>query len=364
MDAKTDPESCPTATILPGGATLVSVIIVCYNCRQWLPRCLDSLQKQTLFSQSEVILVDNASADGTEQHARELTAGWPNAHVIQTGTNVGFDAANNRGVERAAGKYVYLLNPDTWLETDCLEQFFMTVEREQAGCAGGLIMDYEDDKVQARGIIGFDIFGYGVQPSKKALNPKHRLCYVNGFFFIRKDLYVRLGGLDERFFMYGEEADLSWRVWIAGEKIVPAFTARAHHRGAASVNPAGDGKIVENRTSINTRFLANRNGLLVIAKNSQHLLLFMLLPCALLVMVEGLFVLLMTRNFKLASKITLGVFADFWRLRGHVLQERKRIRAFRRRGDFWMLRFFRLGFGRKHEIKILRKRGFPKFNQV
>ncbi len=364
MAAETDQKPRPSAKILPGGPTLVSVIIVCYNCRQWLPKCLDSLEKQTLFRQAEVILIDNASTDGTEDQARELTAGWSNAQVIQTGKNVGFDAANNRGVEQAAGKYVYLLNPDTWLETDCLEQFFVTVEREKAGCAGGLIMDYQDDTLQARGIIGFDIFGYGVQPTEKAPNPEHQLCYVNGFFFIRKDLYIRLGGLDERFFMYGEEADLSWRVWIAGEKIVPALTARAHHRGAASINPAGDGKIVENRTSINTRFWANRNGLLVIAKNSQHLLLLMLLPCAFLVALEGFFVLFITKNAAIAKKISLDVFVDFWRLRGHVHQERKRIRSFRRRGDFWMLRFFRLGFGRYHEIKAMFKRGLPKFNRT
>ncbi len=93
------------------------MIIVCYNCRQWLPKCLDSLEKQTLFRQAEVILIDNASTDGTEDQARELTAGWSNAQVIQTGKNVGFDAANRGKVEQAAGKYVYLLNPDTWLET-------------------------------------------------------------------------------------------------------------------------------------------------------------------------------------------------------------------------------------------------------
>jgi hypothetical protein len=89
----------------------------------------------------------------------------------------------------------------------------------------------------------------------------------------------------------------------------------------------------------------------------------MLLPCAALILLEGLFVLLMTRNAAIAKKISLDVFADFWRMRGHVFQERKRIRSFRRRGDFWMLRFFRLGFGRSHEIKAILKRGFPKFNR-
>jgi GT2 family glycosyltransferase len=345
----------------PDGAVLVSVIIVCYNSRQWLPNCLASLQKQTYFLRSEVILVDNASKDGTEQFARELTANWPNAHVIQTGDNVGFGVANNRGGEVSQGKYLYLLNPDTWLEADCLEQFFLTAERENAGCVGGLVLEYEDNTEQARGCVGFDLCGNGIEQHKNEI--PERLFYVHGFFFINKDLYIRLGWLDEKFFMYGEEPDLSWRVWIAGDKIVPALTARVHHRGSASVNPAGGGKIIENRTSTNTRFLANRNSLLVIAKNSQHLLLLMLLPSAGIIVLEGLFVLLMTRNAAIAKRVSLDVFADCWRLRHHVLKERKRIRLFRRRGDFWMLRFFRLGFGRSYEIKAILKRGFPKFNR-
>ena len=345
----------------PDGAVLVSVIIVCYNSCKWLPNCLASLEKQTYFVKSEVILVDNASKDGTEQFARELTANWSNARVIQTGDNVGFGAANNRGGEVSQGKYLYLLNPDTWLEADCLEQFFLAAERTGAGCVSGLMLEYEDNTVQARGCIGFDFCGNGVEPRKNQI--PERLFYVHGFFFIRKDLYFKLGCLDEKFFMYGEEPDLSWRVWIAGEKIVPALAARVHHRGSASVNPAGGGKIIENRTSTNTRFLANRNRLLVIVKNCQHLLLLMLLPNAGLIVLEGLFVLLMTRNAAVAKRVSLDVFADCWRLRQHVLKERKRINSFRRWGDFWMLRFFRLGFGRSHEIRAIFKRGFPKINR-
>jgi GT2 family glycosyltransferase len=342
-------------------APLVTVVLVCHNDGRWLPRCLESLRSQTIFDRMELIIADNASQDGTDVLARSLIADWPNARLLPTGGDNGFDVACNRGAEVATGQYLYFPNPDTWLESDCLEQLFATAEREGAGCAGGLILEYEDNTVQARGCIGFDFCGNGIEPHKGQI-PK-QLFYLHGFFFIRKDLFFRLGGFDEKFFMYGEEPDLSWRVWMAGEKIVPAPASRVHHRGSASVNPAGGSKIVENRTSTNTRFLANRNGLMAIAKNCQHLLLLMLLPCAAIIVLEGLFVLLMTRNTAVAKRISLGVFADCWRLRHHVFRERKRIRSFRRRGDFWMLRFFRPGFGRSHEIRAILKRGFPKFNR-
>ena len=361
MTAEAKPAPRQNAPVPPGEEILISVVVVCYNSRTWLTQCLDSIQKQTFFRRSEVILVDNASKDGTEQLARELTAGWSSAQVIQTGGNVGFGAASNRGVAVSQGKYIYLINPDAWFETDCLEQFYLTAERENAGCVGGLILEYEDNRVQARGCIGFDFCGNGIEPPKN-FEPS-RLFFFHGFFFVRKELYLRVGSLDENFFLYGEEPDLCWRIWISGDKIVAAPGARAHHRGSAFVNPAGGSKIVENRTSTNTRFLANRNSLLIIAKNCQHLLLLLLLPCAALVVLEGIFVLLMTRNLVIAKKSSLEAFADFWRLRHHILAERKRIRSFRRRSDFWMLRFFRLGFGRGYELKAILKRGFPKFNR-
>lgn len=340
---------------------LVTVVLVCHNDGRWLPRCLESLRAQTIFDLMELVIADNSSNDGTEELARSLISNWPNARLLPTGGDNGFDVACNRGAGVSSGQYLYFPNPDTWLEPDCLQRLFETAEREDAGCVGGLILEYEDNSVQAQGCIGFDFCGNGIVPHKGQTTKQ--LFYIHGFFFIRKDLFFKLDGFDEKFFMYNEEPDLSWRVWISGEKIVSALAARVHHRGSASVNPAGGSKIIENRTSTNTRFLANRNGLLAIAKNCQHLLLLMLLPCSMLIMLEGLFVLVMTRNVAIAKKVSLDVFADFWRLRGHVFKERKRIRSFRRRGDFWMLRFFRPGFGRSHEIRAIFKRGFPKFNR-
>jgi GT2 family glycosyltransferase len=161
--------------------------------------------------------------------------------------------------------------------------------------------------------------------------------------------------------MYGEEMDLSWRIWIAGEQIVAAPKARIHHRGAVGVNPAGGTRIVENRTSIQKRFLANRNRLLFVAKNCQHLLLLMLLPCGFLTIVEGLLTLGMTRNWSLARQTCFDAIADCWRLRHHVMSQRRLIKSFRKHGDFWMLRFFRFGFGRWEEVERIVKAGFPRF---
>lgn len=341
-------------------ALSVSVILVCYNSRAWLPRCFESLQAQTLYQQIEIVVVDNASPDGSEQVARELTRGWPNVSIVQTGSNLGF-SANNRGAVVAKGKYLYLLNPDTWLEPDCLEQFVAAVEREKADAAGGTILEYEDDSLQAKGSHGFDVFGNPVSPAK-GQDPPVLFC-IAGFYFIRRDVFLELGMLDEKFFMYGEEMDLSWRIWTSGHRVIYAGLAKCHHRGAVAVNPAGGGRAVENRTSTQKRFLANRNFLLVISKNCQNLLLLLLIPCAALILLEGFVTLALTRSLKSFKTTSILAFAGFWKLRGHVRQQRRVIRSLRRRSDFWMVRFLRFGFGRREEVLSIFRRGLPKFTR-
>jgi GT2 family glycosyltransferase len=338
--------------------TWVSVIIVCHNDGRWLPRCLESLRQQTLFVHLEIILVDNASQDGTDKLAQELIAGWDNARFIASGGDRGYCAGINLGAKVAKGRYLYLFNTDTWLEPDCLERLHKAAEAEGAAGAGSLILNYEDDSVQAKGSNGFDLFGSPVSP-RGGRDPEVLFC-IAGFYFIRREVFFELGMLDERLFMYGEEMDLSWRIWLSGRKIIPVMEARVHHRGAAGVNPAGGNRVVENRTSTQKRFLANRNRLLTIAKNAQHVLLLLLLPTAGLVLLEALVTLVMSRSWSLAQATCFAALTDCWRLRGHVSEQRRRVKGVRKRGDFWLLRFFRFGFGRSHEVMDILRRGFPK----
>lgn len=338
----------------------VSLIIVCYNDGRWLPRCLESFRNQTIFPHLEVILVDNASRDGTDRVAQELVAGWPNAQFIASGSNLGFGGGSNLGARAARGKYLMLLNSDIWMEPDCVEQLYRAAESQQAAGAGALILNYDDDSVQTKGGCGFDLFG-NIVAVRAGPTPAELFC-VGVFFFVRRDVFLQVGQLDERLFMYGEELDLSWRIWLSGGKLVPVMTARIHHRGEAGVNPAGGTQLIENRTSLQKRYFANRNAILVIAKNAQHLLLLLLLPCILLLLVEAAVVLLMTQNWSALRKSYFPAIHDCWRLRTHILTQRRQVKAIRRRGDLWLLRFLRFGFGRWHELEKIFKRGFPRIS--
>ncbi|MDB6065704.1 MAG: hypothetical protein JWR26_1912 [Pedosphaera sp.] len=343
----------------PAPAPLLSVVILNYNGARWIERCLNSLRTQSIFSQIEVIVADNRSSDGSDALAERLMQDWPNGRLVQNGENLGFCEGNNRGVRTATGKYLFFLNNDAWLERDCLEVLLRETEKAGADVATPLVMDFDSDTFQSLGASGFDIFGLATSRLPHA-DTREVLMPEGCSYLIRRELFAELGQFDAEFFMFADELDLSWRVWISGARAVAIPAARLHHRGAANVNPKGGGAVVELRTSDTKRFFANRNALMVLLKNAQHVLLLMaLLQLALLAM-ESVVGLIWIRRWGFIRRAYIGAIADCWRLRRHILSERRRIRKFRRRSDWWMLRFFRLRLNRWDELRRLRQLGIPK----
>ena len=319
---------------------LVSVIVLNYNGAKWLARCLESLRAQTIFDQIEVILADNVSSDGSERLGKEIIERWPRGIFIQHPQNLGYCEGNNRAAEAARGRYLLFLNNDTWLEPQCLEQLLAEVQRTGAGAAAPLILNYEDESFQSLGAFGFDLFGFA-STRACAIQTREVLMPEGCAYLIGRELFQELGCFDPEFFMFADEFDLSWRVWISGHQAVAVPSAKLHHRGAAQVNPAGGGVAVEFRTSETKRFYSNRNGLLVLLKNAR-LLLLLLVPLQLGWLAFEAFVgLVLTRRWSFVKRAYWDAVVDCWRLRKHILVERRLIRQLRRRGDLWMLRFLR-----------------------
>jgi GT2 family glycosyltransferase len=338
---------------------LISVIVLNYNGARWLERCLNSLRAQTIFDQIEVVVADNASCDGSDALGKRIIESWPTGVFLQHGKNLGYCEGNNRAAEAAHGQYLLFLNNDTWLEPRCLEQLMAEVNRSSAGAAAPLALNYEDDTFQSLGAFGFDVFGLA-STRAEAAQTREVLMPEGCAYLIRRDLFHELGCFDNEFFMFSDELDLSWRVWISGQKAVGVPSARLHHRGAAQVNPAGGGATVEFRTSDTKRFYANRNNLLVLLKNARFLLLLMVpLQLGMLVL-ETVAALVLVRRWGFVRRAYWDAVADCWRLRGHIRAERRRIRQFRRRGDLWMLRFLRCRLNRWDEIQRVRRFGVPK----
>jgi N-acetylglucosaminyl-diphospho-decaprenol L-rhamnosyltransferase len=217
---------------------LLSIIIVNYNVRYFLEQCLCSVEKAVRAALpsgpgAEIIVVDNHSSDGS---AEELPARFPQVQFILNDDNKGFGAANNQAIGRARGEYILFLNPDTILPEDCFSVCLAFMRSNpQAGAAGVRMIDGSGLflKESRRGFptpwVAFckltgltSIFprsplfaGYylgGIIPVKDHPSP----ILSGAFMFVRKEALDKTGGFDERFFLYAEDIDLSYRIEQAG----------------------------------------------------------------------------------------------------------------------------------------------------
>jgi len=353
--AQTLPATARQSTAKPA----ISVLVLNYNGAAWLDRCLSSLLDQTIADQIEVIVADNGSTDSSGLLAADLLRDRPDWRVLRNPKNLGYCGGNNETARSARGHYLLFLNTDTWLEPDCLEGLLADVKAADAMAATPLIMEYRDDTVQSSGEVGFDLFGLPCGPDQ--WTGQQEVLIANGpALFVNADWFRKLGGFDTEFFMYADEFDLCWRVWVAGGRVILAASARLHHRGSIAVNPEGGEQMVENRTSDTKRFYANRNDLLVLLKNCQHLLL-LLVPLQLgMLAAEALAMSLVVRRWSFIRRAYWDALRDCWRLRGHIRAKRLQVRAFRQRSDFWMLRFLQPRLNRWREFRRFHRFGLPK----
>jgi GT2 family glycosyltransferase len=240
-----------------------------------------------------------------------------------------------------------------------MEKLIAGTEKLGAAASTPLVLNYPDNSYQDFGFYGFDIFGL---PSPSAIANRTREIFIAGgcSYLIRADVFNQIGMFDSEYFIYSDDADLSWRTWIAGYKVAGIFEARLHHRGAAGVNPQGGITTVEFRTNDRKRFLTNRNCLLTLLKNCRHILLLTIIPLIVLLFFESLVGALLLRRLSFAKASFWSVLADCWRLRGHVLKKRREAVAFRKHSDFWILRFFKFRLNRWDEIKRMAKFGPPR----
>jgi GT2 family glycosyltransferase len=319
---------------------------------------VESLVQQTIFPQTQIIIADNLSTDGSDRLSEQLLANIPNALFVQNGCNRGFGAGSNMAVKHATGRFLFFLNPDVWLEPDCLEQLCAAARDPSVGVVSALVLDYDSNQFQTAGATGFDLCGYMFDP---ATQPTPKILYSShGFCFLSRELFERIGGYEENFFLYCEELDLSWRARIAGKEVVYADAARMHHRGAAAENPKGGTRIVEIRTSNSKRFYANRNHLITLLKNAQHIRLLHLIPALAQMFFEGIGGMILLRRWSFFSRTFWDAIAGCWRLRRYLIAERRRIRSYRQCGDFQMLRFLSWRFNRWIEVKRFCHYGLPK----
>jgi len=211
----------------------LSIIIVNYNSKLLLEQCLASVKKETTKTESEIIIVDNNSTDGSKEY---LPQKFTDVRFIFNKENLGFSKACNQGFKISSGKYALFLNPDTLLSENCLSDSISFFESHSDAGAIGVRMINEKGsflRESKRGLPTpaasfYKLFGlsaifpgskifskyYEGHLSEKQINPVEVLS--GAFLMIRREVFEKLNGFDEGFFMYGEDIDLSLRILQAG----------------------------------------------------------------------------------------------------------------------------------------------------
>ena len=208
----------------------VSIIIVNYNTKYLLADCLATVFEKTKDVAYEVIVVDNASTDGSEEY---ITKRFPNINWINSGENLGFGKANNLGAKYASGKYLFLLNSDTLLLNNAIRIFFDYAESHQhegIGTLGSWLLDKNEKPNNSFGFFPCAkneicyLLGKYQLPSLKDITEEKEVDYITGAdLFIEKRFFEGLDGFDKNIFMYYEETDLQYRLARCGlsRKIIP-----------------------------------------------------------------------------------------------------------------------------------------------
>jgi len=230
----------------------ITIIIINYNVKEFLANCLRSVENASDNLKTECIVVDNASTDGSIEF---LKSRFKNVRYIENSVNYGFGKANNQAIRHAKGKYTLLLNPDTLLQEDTLRVLIRHMEEhEECGACGCKIVNPDGTFApesrrtvptlstavyKALGLTALfpksRIFGVYYQGWKDEDEPGEVPVLSGSFMFFRTEILKETGGFDERFFMYGEDIDLCYRIRRSGWKIhyVPD-TSIIHYKGESS----------------------------------------------------------------------------------------------------------------------------------
>jgi len=252
-------------------ASNVSVVVLCYQSAGTLTRCLAGLKAQSVTG-FETILADNGSSDGAPREAAEAD---PGLKLIDNGGNLGFAAGNNRSAEQARGRWLVLLNPDAYPEPDWLEQLLAAARALPAARCFTARQKMAADPTRLDGLgdamagIGFPFRGgYGAADTG-ALPLSEVFSPCGAAMMIDRALFQRLGGFDESFFCYCEDADLGYRLRLIGEPVILASEAVVLHEGSVSTG---------GRRSDFSVYHGVRNRLWVFVKNTPPLLFWLTGP--------------------------------------------------------------------------------------
>ena len=325
---------------------IISIIIVNYKTYKFLDNCLNSI-KQSPSSHTETIVFDN---DSTPQKINPIKKKFPQVKFSTSSKNLGFGSANNQAVKLARGQYLFFLNPDTKIAPNTLSLLIKKMKSDaHIGICGCRMYSYNGKKYHHSG-IGLDIFGFPYNSQKT--------FYIEGSaLMISKKLFIRLKGFDSLYFMFHEDIDLCWQVWLSGHTVTVEPSAKIYHQIGAIAGGTTPNQKQPYLTSILRRYYSERNNLRTLLKNYQTPTLIFIIP---LYLIHNLFELLFFLVTFQPKIIFYYLKAYAWNILhlSNTLMLRRQVQNKRKINDLFILSKMHLGLGK---LNVLLRTGIPHF---
>ncbi|MHA7646492.1 glycosyltransferase family 2 protein [Nitrosopumilus sp. S4] len=306
--------------ILKNKLPLVSIIIVNFNGKQYLEKCLESLMKIN-YNDYEIIILDNNSTDDSISFVEQK---YPQIIVEKLDQNYGFAHPNNLGAKMAKGDFLLFLNNDTIVTPDFLSELITTITSNSniAICQSFLLKMNGD--VDSSGDF-IDTLGRAFSSREKNPNFKNIFSARAACMITRKEIFFRLGGFDEKFFVSFEDVDLGWRANIFGYDVVLSSKSVVYHFGGQTIKKIN--KLIQ--------FHSVKNSIILRLTNFELLYSFRSI-------LTLFFVIFMRRFFKIKviddpeispplPSLKIMISGSFWIVKnlGYVLKKRKKIQMHR-----------------------------------
>lgn len=239
----------------------VSVVIPNYNGKKFIKECIDSLALQT-YTDFETIFVDNGSLDGSRSYVKE---NYPQMKFIPLDKNYGFSAAVNVGIRESKGEYVVLLNNDTQVEKNWLENLVACIESDDKvfSCSSKMIRYNEreliDDAGDQYSVLGWAKKRGDGKPVSLYNENKQIFSSCAGAAIYRRSIFEEIGYFDENFFAYMEDVDIGYRSNIYGYKNIYCSKAVVYHIGSATTGATRHNGFKVKLSARNNIYLAYKN---------------------------------------------------------------------------------------------------------
>ena len=255
----------------------ISIIIPSWNSAKTLPRCLQSLTKQS-FREFEVWIVDNGT---TDFNAEKIQNEWTSLsiQIISLKENTGFAAASNLGSQQATGEWLAFLNADAFPYPDWLEQFMLSSQKypQAAAFCSFITQFHHSDLVDGTGDV-YNINGtawkrgYGYPTYLAPAKPERVFSANAAAAFYRRDVFLEIGGFDEDFFSYFEDVDLGFRLNLYGHQCYFLPALRVEHVGSSSTGIESDFAVYYSHRNLEWTFIKNMPGILFFIYLPLHIL--------------------------------------------------------------------------------------------